>query len=173
MAPLAPGKYIVEVEIAAEHIQTFDGADLPQLGRTRPLGIERLEVDGSHDAAARTRVTIRIKLRRDLCGNQPVRRALRRRREMLIYTQAATSERPIVVGSGTTDPGGRVTVKAGGATDRTGGSVSLVTGFGRATKALIRAIRAQQLAARQAAVSASTTAQPTTSQRLRRHAYRP
>ena len=46
-------------------------------------------------------------------------------------------------------------------------------GLGRATKALIRAIRAQQLAERQAAVSASTTALRTTSQRLRRHAYRP
>ena len=45
-------------------------------------------------------------------------------------------------------------------------------GLGRATKALIRAIRAQQLAERQAAVSASTTALRTTSQRLRRHAYR-
>ena len=52
-------------------------------------------------------------------------------------------------------------------------SFQATTGLGRATKALIRAIRAQQLAARQAAVSASTTAQPTTSQRLRRHAYRP
>ena len=52
-------------------------AQLAQLGRAGPFHIERLEVDGSHDAAARSRVAVGVKLRRDLCGNQPVRQARR------------------------------------------------------------------------------------------------